>query len=171
MAFINRDDPDGTSVVAGSEDSKIRKFLSGGLMKILKRNRKSLLLVLVSVFVFAALPTVTSAQGRGRGQQKKHIKFVNGHDARDGKWDWRGPRGARVGQRIRNGQVFFPGRRVNRGNVILVPRNRSWRVDRNGDGIVDRNDYFLGRQQNRLQRLERRQTRRSVRRTYWNRRR
>lgn len=142
-------------------------------MQVMKRNRKTLLLLLVSVFLLAAVPTVTSAQGRGRGRglEKKQDKFINGHDARDGRWDGRGPRGTRVGRR--NDRVFLPGRsvrRVNRGNVILIPRNRSWRVDRNGDGIVDRNDYLSGRRQNRLERLERRQTRRQVRRSYLNRR-
>ena len=64
----------------------------GGVMKTLKRNRK-IWLVLMSLFLLAALPAVTSAQGRGRGrgQEKKLDKFVNGHDARDGRWDGRGP--------------------------------------------------------------------------------
>ena len=29
---------------------------------------------------------------QGHGQEKKSWKFVNGHDARDGRWDGRGPR-------------------------------------------------------------------------------
>ncbi len=37
-------------------------------------------------------PVEGAAQGRGRGQAKKAVKFVNGHDARDGRWDGRGPR-------------------------------------------------------------------------------
>jgi len=144
----------------------------------MKRNRKTLLLVLVSVFLVAAIPTVTSAQGRGRGrgQEKKLDKFVNGHDARDGRWDGRGPRATRVGRRIRDDRIFFPGRntrRINRGNSILIPRNRTWRnrrIDRDGDGDVDRNDFLLGRRQNRLERLERRRDQRHVRRIYFNRR-
>jgi len=61
----------------------------------MKRNRK-IVLVLVSLFLLSALPTVASAQGRGRGrgQDKKIDKFVNGHDARDGRWTVAGP-GAR----------------------------------------------------------------------------
>jgi hypothetical protein len=43
------------------------------------------------------LPAASFGQGRGRGQgqQKKLDKFVNGHDARDGRWDGRGPRYSR----------------------------------------------------------------------------
>ena len=61
-------------------------------MKLLKRNRK-MSLVLASLFLLAALPATSLAQGRsrGRGQDKKLDKFVNGHDARDGRWDGRGP--------------------------------------------------------------------------------
>ena len=29
---------------------------------------------------------------RGRGLDKKDEKFINGHDARDGRWDGRGPK-------------------------------------------------------------------------------
>ena len=46
------------------------------------------------LFVSLLVPTQAVAQGngRGRGQAKKFDKFVNGHDARDGRWDGRGPR-------------------------------------------------------------------------------
>src|SRR5215471_7886925 len=57
-----------------------------------------------SAFWFAsilvlALPVISSAQGRGNGKgngggpdlDKKCAKFVNCHDARDGRWDGRGP--------------------------------------------------------------------------------
>lgn len=143
-------------------------------MRVINRNRKSLLLVLVSALVLTALPMATSAQGRGRGrgQEKKLDKFINGHDARDGRWDGRGPRGTRIGRRIRNDNVFWPRRRfrrVNRGNVMFVPRNRHWGVDRDGDGDVDRFDFLLGRRQNRLDRLERRHYRRHARRNYFER--
>jgi len=60
-------------------------------------------LVLVSIAVIATsllLPSYAVAQGRGhgRGLAKKSSKFINGHDARAGRWDGRGPRpGVRVG--------------------------------------------------------------------------
>jgi len=47
------------------------------------------LLVLTLLF-----PIQSFAQGRGRGQAKKAAKFINGHDARDGRWDGRGPKPA-----------------------------------------------------------------------------
>lgn len=59
-------------------------------MKLMKRNR-NIWLVVVSLILLGALPSICLAQGRGRGQDKKLDKFVNGHDARDGRWDGRGP--------------------------------------------------------------------------------
>ncbi len=59
-------------------------------MKLMKRNRK-ILLVVASLFLLAALPAMSFGQGRGRGQAKKFDRFVNGHDARNGRWDGRGP--------------------------------------------------------------------------------
>jgi hypothetical protein len=52
--------------------------------------------ILITVAVMIAsllLPAYAVAQGRGhgRGLAKKPFKFVNGHDARDGRWDGRGP--------------------------------------------------------------------------------
>ncbi len=48
----------------------------------------------VAVLVLTLLfPMQSFAQGRGHGQSKKAAKFINGHDARDGRWDGRGPRG------------------------------------------------------------------------------
>ncbi|MGH9880164.1 MAG: hypothetical protein ACRD6N_01915, partial [Pyrinomonadaceae bacterium] len=52
---------------------------------------------LAMMFVFA-FPITGSAQGRRRGRDrdffrdKKCEKFINCHDARDGRWDGRGPR-------------------------------------------------------------------------------
>ena len=65
------------------------------------KDMKSVLLrkatVFIAAFVFCVsllLPASAVAQGngRGRGQAKKFQKFVNGHDARAGRWDGRGPR-------------------------------------------------------------------------------
>jgi hypothetical protein len=46
--------------------------------------------------VLLVLSTATDAMGQGRGRRasqsdKKCSKFVNCHDARDGRWDGRGP--------------------------------------------------------------------------------
>ncbi len=61
-------------------------------MKSMKRNRNMLALV-AGLLLLLSLPAMSFAQGRGRGQgqAKKVDKFVNRHDARDGRWDGRGP--------------------------------------------------------------------------------
>jgi hypothetical protein len=100
--------------------------------------------IFFAVIMMLALPVISYAQGRGNGRWRgrgsnlswKCRVFVNCHDARDGRWDNRGPRGSRIGRRINRGN----------GNVIFVPRNR--RFDRDGDGDFDRNDRILRRQQN-----------------------
>ena len=114
-------------------------------MKTVKRNR-NIWLVLMSLFLLATLPTVTSAQGRGRGrgQEKKLDKFVNGHDARDGRWDGRGPGYERrtdisnVVWRQRRGDRFRD-REFERNSGF---RNRRFELRRRGFD----NDDFLGRQ-------------------------
>ncbi len=48
--------------------------------------------LLLLVFAVGAPSALAQGRGRGRGQDKKAGKFKNGHDARDGRWDGRGPR-------------------------------------------------------------------------------
>jgi hypothetical protein len=65
---------------------------------------------LIMVLLFS-IPVYVTAQGRGhgRGLSKKSTKFVNGHDARDGRFDGRGPRpGVVRGPRVRPGVVRGP---------------------------------------------------------------
>jgi hypothetical protein len=56
-----------------------------------------LTLIVAIVLPAAALANQPQGRGRGRGkdkiskQEKKNAKFKNGHDARDGRWDGRGP--------------------------------------------------------------------------------
>src|SRR6185503_21218704 len=57
---------------------------------------KSLFGILVlGLVIFVGMSTEAMGQGRGRGRDrgfdKKCEKFVNCHDARDGRWDGRGP--------------------------------------------------------------------------------
>jgi len=52
----------------------------------------TLLLAVVIMAATVLMPSSGFAQGRGHGQVKKLGKFVNGHDARDGRWDGRGPK-------------------------------------------------------------------------------
>jgi hypothetical protein len=97
-------------------------------MKLRKLNRKILVLV-AGLLLLAAVPATSFAQGRGRGrgQEKKLERFVNGHDARDGRWDGRGPR---------------IGRRTVISNEIIRQR----RADRFRDRDFERNERFRNRQ-------------------------
>src|SRR6058998_3822187 len=97
-------------------------------MTLIRRNR-NILLVAASCLLLIALPAVASAQGRGRGwargndQSWKCGKFVNCHDARNGRLDGRGPRrSARV---WRNGIFVSRGARV--GNQNRYSTNDYWR--------------------------------------------
>ena len=75
------------------------------------------------------------AQGRGRGNSKwdkKCAKFVNCHDASEGRWDGRGPR--------RDNDNWSSGRYRHRRDSDRFDDNRrrrhhrrDWRSDRNGD--------------------------------------
>lgn len=42
---------------------------------------------MLALVAFMALPLTVSAQNNGRGRGKPTEVFVNGHDARDGRWD------------------------------------------------------------------------------------
>ena len=61
----------------------------------LKTWRFALLTLTLAIVVNLAMPAETFAKQkrwRGRYNDKKAEKFINGHDARDGRWDGRGPR-------------------------------------------------------------------------------
>lgn len=122
-------------------------------MKLRKLNRK-ILTIVTGLILLAAVPATNFAQGRGRGQQKKADRFVNGHGARDGRWDGRGPRpnrGSVISNVIRHRRNDrFRNRDFDRDNRL---RNR--RYDRRR--VLD-NDNFLRSQRlrNRQRRLQRR---------------
>jgi len=102
-------------------------------------------MIVLTILLAVVLPTTALGQGRGRGHGRSGIfgnsknkcgKFVNCHDARDGRWDGRGPRGNRVGNvlwrnRIRNrrnrnfdnDRYIIRNRRVNR-DYLRNRRNR-----------------------------------------------
>jgi hypothetical protein len=63
-------------------------------MKVTLIRRSNLLIAIFIMACALSFPIQGFAQGRGhgRGLDKKAVKFVNGHDARDGRWDGRGPR-------------------------------------------------------------------------------
>ena len=62
-------------------------------MKSMMLRRFALFIAAVVLTASLLLPAYAVAQGRGhgRGQEKKSQKFINGHDARSGRWDGRGP--------------------------------------------------------------------------------
>jgi len=62
-------------------------------MKVLRDKHRILFLMIFSLGLAFVLPATGLGQGRGRGRgdEKRFYKFVNGHDARDGRWDGRGP--------------------------------------------------------------------------------
>lgn len=89
-------------------------------MKAFLRVRLVLIMAALLAAQMFSMPASGFAQGRGRGQDKKSDKFVNGHDARDGRWDGRGPRTG-----ITGATVFDRQRRRHR--VHLKPRAvRRW---------------------------------------------
>ncbi|HYO91033.1 MAG TPA: hypothetical protein VEQ40_05325 [Pyrinomonadaceae bacterium] len=66
-------------------------------MKDSKGKRSALWALVLTLVVAVAAPVFAAApqgrgKGKGRGKDKKAEKFKNGHDARDGRWDGRGPR-------------------------------------------------------------------------------
>ena len=74
----------------------------------LRTLRFALLITTLAVVVNLALSDETFAkQRRGRFNDKKAGKFINGHDARDGRWDGRGPRARFGDRRGRDGRFRF----------------------------------------------------------------
>jgi hypothetical protein len=112
----------------------------------LTNGSKFLKAILLGLILLVATPALTFAQGRGhgRGQNKKTVKFVNGHDARDGRWDGRGPNRRHVSRNRRW---------RNRDDDNRFRSNR--RVDRDGDGDFDNRDVQLARRARRNTRSNR----------------
>ena len=113
-------------------------------MGISERTNKLVPALWLGLILLVAMPALSFAQGRGQGRgrgsnlDKKCEKFVNCHDARDGRWDGRGP------SRTRNGSIFR-NRGIYRDRDVYYPNGRNRRVDRDGDGDFDRDDVILGR--------------------------
>jgi len=98
----------------------------------LRTLRFALLAITLAIIVNLALSAVTFAHDkhwRGRAHDKKAEKFINGHDARDGRWDGRGPRFRFRDRRDRGPRFIFRDRRD----------RDEWR-DRRRDGDWHRRD-------------------------------
>jgi len=101
-------------------------------------------MLILTLLLALAVPTTALGQGRGRGHGRGGIfgnpnnkcgKFINCHDARDGRVDGRGPRGTSVGN-ILLGRRIRARRHRNIDNDRLIIRNRRvnrdyWRNRRN----------------------------------------
>ncbi|HEV7474408.1 MAG TPA: hypothetical protein VGN90_10195 [Pyrinomonadaceae bacterium] len=108
-------------------------------MRQLSSTRKFIALIVMALLLAIAAPTTSFAKGqngrwRSQGDRdwnssrwnRKCGKFVNCHDARDGRWDRRGARGDRVGNfagrsGYRRNNDFYRTRRVRTYN-----NNRYW---------------------------------------------
>ncbi|HXT64974.1 MAG TPA: hypothetical protein VN696_18175 [Pyrinomonadaceae bacterium] len=147
-------------------------------MKIARHVNKLLAAAFFGAVLLLVMPATSMAQGRGHGRgqgpnwDKKCAKFVNCHDARDGRVDGRGPaRGTGISNIYRNRRytrtttddiIYGRGRtrtrRVDRdrdGDYGIYGRTRTRRIDRDGDGDYDRNDVRLERQRRAERRYRR----------------
>ena len=89
--------------------------------------------LMLAIITTVALPMVASAQNRGRGRGKPTEIFVNGHDARDGRYDKDNQR--RRGDRNGDGRIDWRDQDIN-GDGRVDWRDR----DINGDGRIDSRD-------------------------------
>ena len=93
-------------------------------------------ILVLSLLMVVGIATDAMGQGRGRRvgrMDKKCAKFVNCHDARDGRWDGRGPdRRTNIFRRHRrNRDRDFDNNRWRRRNRDRdFDHNRRWRRDR-----------------------------------------
>src|SRR6267142_163398 len=85
-------------------------------MKSMLLRRFTLFIAAIGLAASLLLPSYAVAQGRGhgRGLTKKSQKFINGHDARAGRWDGRGPQP----------RLVWATRRTRRHRVWLIRRQR-----------------------------------------------
>ena len=121
-----------------------------------KAQHRGLLAVIFALVLAIGLPTLVNAQGRGRGRgrglDKKADKFINGHDARDGRWDGRGPRRDRD-DRFDDDDYYRGSRRRDRDNDDYYDRrSRRHRDDDYYYGRRRRSDILRIAEQRRLQR-------------------
>lgn len=103
--------------------------------------------ILFALILAMVLPIISFAQGRGNGRgagkPDKCSKFVNCHDARDGRVDGRGPA-------VQNNNPYpnnypYPNNNPYPNNYPYPPQTRNRGIDRDGDGDIDRDDRILNR--------------------------
>jgi hypothetical protein len=97
-------------------------------------SKKVLGIAVLALLTILSVSSQASAQGRGRrvsGLDRKCAKFVNCHDARDGRWDGRGPNrrfgiSSRIFRRSRRDRDF-DGRWRRRHRDRDFDHDRNWR--------------------------------------------
>lgn len=110
-------------------------------MRVLRNEPRTLLLIICAVTLAWVLPATALGQGRGRGQEKKLDRFINGHDASDGRWDGRGPD---FGRRTVINNLIIPQRRVRNREFERNERIRERRLERRTRSF-DNDDFLRGR--------------------------
>ncbi|MGH9959184.1 MAG: hypothetical protein ACREBC_18990 [Pyrinomonadaceae bacterium] len=101
-------------------------------MKVLTRKLGLMRIAVIAMIVTMAMPITSLAQGRGRGRGRNFDRFdrkcgkcVNCHDARDGRWDGRGPNRSRFDDRFRFGR--FRDRDFDNDDFRRLQRRRRFR--------------------------------------------
>jgi len=128
-------------------------------MTLSTTTRNALATVGFALILTFAAPIISFAQGRGNGKgagpnfDKKCAKFVNCHDARDGRVDGRGPAvnpviNPTVNQIPQRPNIGIYRRDPNRDNQASYPRSRTRRVNRNNDPDGTRDDNWRRRRDN-----------------------
>ena len=116
-------------------------------MKHSSDSRNFLTVVLLALFLAVIIPATALGQGRGRGYGRGGIfgsghnkcgKFVNCHDARNGRWDGRGPRADRVGNRVLRNRIRVRNPGFNNGDLVLRNLRRRHRTVIMNDFARDR---------------------------------
>lgn len=112
-------------------------------MKRSSSKRSLFAMTVIALLLAMAMPATSFGKDRGRNgrgrdnRRWKCGKFVNCHDARDGRWDGRGPR------RRRFDDGRFRRARLRNRNFNNLSTFRNWE-NRNRD--FDRNDFWRNRQ-------------------------
>lgn len=96
---------------------------------------------MLAVVAFLVLPMSAFAQGNGRGRGKPTEVFVNGHDARDGRWDKNNGQRDRDNDELRRRRAAEEAQRQREIEAARRQRdNDAWRRNQGNDDWRRRND-------------------------------
>jgi hypothetical protein len=130
--------------ISSIESIKLAIQASEAFMNKLTTSKKTPIAVLFALGVVLAIPVISIAQGRGNGKGQggkpdKCAKFVNCHDARDGRVDGRGPAVNPGVIPINQPPILYPSRRNGgQNNQIYYPR-RNRQIGRDDDDDNNQN--------------------------------